>query len=311
MKKIFLTFKPFEGSYGGGMFFVKNLINYLQSKNFNITFKLEENIDLIFITDPRKGKYKKYSVDDIIKYKNEHPNVKIIHRVNDCDKKREKGNLDKLILKTIHLADKVIFISKWLKEYFFKKYKLNIDNCIILNGCNSKYFYPLSKKELSNKLKIVTHHWSNNLLKGFFIYNKIDEYLNNNSDFEFTFIGNYNKEYKPKNIKIITPKHGLELGNLLRKQDIYLTATQFEPCGMHHIEGMSCGLPLLYYKNGGAIKEAASNCSEEFSSFENMLEVIKKIKNNYDNYRNKINYEYLGNKRCCEQYFNEILNLFA
>ena len=110
MKTIFFTFKPFDGSFGGGMFFIKNLLDYLKLNNFKITFTLEENIDIIFISDPRKGKHKKYSIDDIIKYKEQNPNVKIIHRVNDCDKKREKNILDSLILKLLKLLIKLYLL---------------------------------------------------------------------------------------------------------------------------------------------------------------------------------------------------------
>ena len=309
MKTIFFTFKPFEGSYGGGMFFIKNLINYLKLHNFKITFKLEENIDIIFISDPRKGKHKKYSIDDIIKYKQQHPNVKIVHRVNDCDMKREKNILDSLILKTFKIADKIIFISDWLKEYYFKKYNLFFDCKIILNGANPEYFFPKKEKKLNNQLRIVTHHWSDNIMKGFKYYDMIDKYLEKNKDFKFTFIGNYNKNFKPKNNTIIKPTCDKDLGDLLREQDIYLTATEFEPCGMHHIEGMSCGLPLLYYKNGGAIKEAAVNCSEEFKDFDELLIKITKIKDNYFDYKNNINYNFLSSDRCCEDYYNELCNL--
>ena len=60
----------------------------------------------------------------------------------------------------------------------------------------------------------------------------IDKYLEKNDDFKFTFIGNYNKNFKPKNITIIKPTCDNDLGDLIREQDIYLTATEFEPCGM-------------------------------------------------------------------------------
>ena len=89
MKTIFFSLEPPSGSYGGGAFFVKNMIKHLQSKGYNITFKLQENIDLLFIIDPRKDRYNHYSIDEIIQYKQYFPNVKIIHRVNECDIKRE------------------------------------------------------------------------------------------------------------------------------------------------------------------------------------------------------------------------------
>ena len=69
----------------------------------------------------------------------------------------------------------------------------------------------------------MTHHHSDNYLKGFHIYNEIDKLLEYNKSFEFTFIGNYNKKYKPKNILLKEPCNGINLGNLLRENDLYLT----------------------------------------------------------------------------------------
>lgn len=303
--------KPKNTSSGGGVFFVKNLVSYLINKNYIVTFNLESDIDIIFIIDPRKNSTNHISIDMILEYKKMYPNVKIIHRVNECDIKREKSiNIEQLLLKTMQIADHVVFISKWLQDYFIKKYSLNLlsYNCI-LNGCNIEHFFPSNNKKLqNNKIKIVTHHWSNNYLKGFHIYNAIDKLLESRKDIEFTFIGNYNPNYRPKNIKLIKPTNGKELGDLLRQQDIYLTASQNEPCGMHQLEGMSCGLPLLYCDGGGGIKETCNN-GEEYHNIETLLIKIDLIKNNYNDYVNKIYYEYLSSERCCEEYMNTLINI--
>jgi hypothetical protein len=308
MKTIFFSLEPPSGSYGGGAFFVKNMVKYLQEKGYNITFQLQPNIDLLFIIDPRKDRYNHYSIDQIIQYKQYFPNVKIIHRVNECDIKREVSiNLEPLLLKTMQIADHVVFISKWLKDYFINKYNLNLNHSCILNGSNQNYFFPSINKKLQGKTKIVTHHWSNNYLKGFHIYNELDKLLEERDDIEFTFIGNYNRNYIPKNIKLLPPTSGNELGNLIKENDIYLTATQNEPCGMHHIEGLSCGLPILYCEGGGAIKELCDKVGEEFNSIETLLNKLDKIKNNYEEYVNNINYKYLSCDRCSDQ-FMEIIN---
>ena len=311
MSKIFFSLEPHKGSYGGGSFFVKNFIQFLKEKKYQITFNLEDKIDIIFIIDPRKNKKfnKKYSIDDIINYKKKNQNTKIIYRVNECDIKREKSiNIDPLIVKTIEIADYVVFISKWLQNYFIKKYGLKIKNySCILNGCNSNYFFPNKNINLDkNKIKIITHHWSDNYLKGFEIYNKLDGLLSKYKNIEFTFVGRYNKKYKPKNIKLISPKSDMELANIIRNHDIYLTATQNEPCGMHHLEGISCGLPILYYKGGGAIKEACGGVGEEFQNIDDFFNKLNLIIQNYNTYRSKINYIFLSSNRCNNEYIKII-----
>ena len=317
MKKILFTLNPPKNinSMGGGNYFVENLIYFLEKNNFKVIFNIEENIDLIIIIDPLKKKKhgKNYSLEDIINYKKKYPNTKILYRVNDCDKKRNyKSNTEDKMVEAIKASDYTVFISQWLKNYYFEKFKLNINNySIFYNGVNKKYFYKKKNSFIKNenKIKIVTHHHSDNYLKGFHIYNEIDKILNTNKSFEFTFIGNYNKEYTPNNIKLLKPCNGIELGNLLRNYDIYLTASQYEPCGMHHIEGLSCGLPILYCTNSGGIQEVCKIVGEEFHDINSMLEKMELIKNNYGKYIHSIKYKYLSSDRCCKEYLNLINEL--
>lgn len=320
-KTIFFSFKPTGGNFGGGAFFVTNMIDYLKKRNHKITFELEKGIDIIFITDPRKdkkGKNKKYSVDDFIKYKKNNPNVKIIHRINECESKREKTiGIDNLIIKTMKIADRIIFITNWLQEYYIEKYKISTTNCsVIINGCNQNFFFPEQHRNFKiinqdTKVKLITHHWSSNYLKGFEIYNKIDEYLEKHSnEFALTFVGNYNQNYTPRNINLLPPSCDMELANILRNHDIYLTASQNEPCGMHQLEGMSCGMPILYREGSGGIKETCGNAGLEFSDFNDFLEKLQLIKNEYSLFKNNINYELLSSNRCCKHFYKIIKSLY-
>ena len=55
-----------------------------------------------------------------------------------------------------------------------------------------------------NKFKLVTHHWGNNINKGYQVYKKIDMLLDDplwNKKIEFTFIGNLHQSIKFKNVK--------------------------------------------------------------------------------------------------------------
>ena len=317
-KTIFFTFEPKGGSFGGGAFFVTNMISYLKLRGHKITFTLTKGIDIIFITDPRKGKKdssKKYSIDDIIQYKKRNPKVKILHRINECESKREKSiGIDQLLLKTMKFADRIVFITQWLQDYFVDKYQISTHNCsVVVNGCNPKFFFPLEEKhtiEPKTKVKIITHHWSSNYLKGFEIYNLIDQYLgNHDKDFEFTFVGNYNENYTPKNITLLPPTCDMDLGNILRKHDIYLTGSQNEPCGMHQLEGMSCGMPILYRTGSGGIKETCGTAGLEFTDFEDFLEKLQEIKKKYYLFKNNIDYGRLNSQRCCKQFYKIIKNL--
>ena len=51
--KISIGAKIFDGAYGGGNEFLKNLINYLKKNNFQVVNSLEDkDIDIILLTNP-------------------------------------------------------------------------------------------------------------------------------------------------------------------------------------------------------------------------------------------------------------------
>jgi len=299
--KILFTLNPLPKgvSGGGGCFFVKDLSTYFSKKGFDIVFDLQPNIDLIFMIDPRKNSTNNYSIDMVINYKKKYPTTRIIYAVNECDIKRDVSiNIEPLIIKTIMNCDIVVFISKWLKEYYFNKYE-NIRHIInksyvINNGCDLKIFNPLKNKTLDKStIKLVTHHWSNNYNKGFYIYNKLAKLLEI-TKLEFTYIGRYHKNIIPKGVNYIVPKSGINLADEIKKHDVYLTASLYEPGGIHQLEGMACGLPILYRKGGGGIKETVFNCGEEFEDIGDLLIKLTKIVNNYDDYRKCINYNFIS-----------------
>jgi glycosyltransferase involved in cell wall biosynthesis len=241
--------------------------------------------------DPRPGDIG-YSLQHIAAYKHHVPNVKILHRVNECDKRKGTNEIDKLLMSGMTLSNKVVFISTWLKEYF-TDLGFEGNNDVIYNGCNTEHFYPKDRNTIGKKVRVVTHHWSDNWMKGFDLYTRLDEYLLDYPDtnIDFTYIGRYYKNYKPKATKIINPTHGIDLGNKLREHDVYVTASRFEPCGMHHIEGSASGLPVLYH-------------SED--NFDEFLSGLNTITNNYNDYKNKIDYKNLDINICVNEYIKII-----
>jgi hypothetical protein len=296
-------------AYGGGAHFVTNFSNYLEKAGHSVCHKLEPGIDLIFMIDPRPNEGG-YSIQEIFNYKQQFPKTKMLHRVNECDKRKNTNFMDKTIMLSNQLADHTIFISKWLSDYFIQK-GFNNSYAVILNGCNTSHFYPTERLFNPARPKIVTHHWSDNWMKGFDIYTKIDEYLQENDRFDFTYVGRYFQGYSPKKTSIISPLYGHDLGSELRNHDIYVTASRWEPCGMHHIEGASCGLPVLYHVDGGGINETCANHGYQFRSFAEFLKYLDLVTSKLGDLKNKINYEQLSSKTCSDNYYKEIVRMFS
>ena len=89
-----------EGPWGGGNLFFKNLKVYLESKGHKvINHLLDDDIDIILLSDPRKDSESSSFTDkEIIKYKKTfNPKVKIVHRINECDERKGTEGLNEFI----------------------------------------------------------------------------------------------------------------------------------------------------------------------------------------------------------------------
>jgi len=310
--KIMLNRPIKKEPWGGGSHFITALYEFLSSKNHDVIFELQPNIDIIFMFDPRPS-VGGDCVNSIYQYKQYKPSTKIIQRINDTDKARPNDApwRDKLLLEANKIADHTIFISEWVKNYYLSKgFNEQQKNSVIINGCNSDWYFPTKEKKINkSKIHLITHHWSDNFMKGFDVYNFIDELVLKNDRFKFTYMGRYNKKYFPKNTTLIPPKYGPEVGDILRSADIYVTGARWEACGMHHIEAASCGLPILYHKDGGGVTETCKKHGVEFSSTDDFVERLNTLVDEYDRIKDKIDYSFLSFERCLKQYENVILDL--
>ncbi len=308
MKKILINRKIVQGPWGGGNNFVKSLYEKLSFNGYELVHSLIDNIDLIVMIDPRYDE-SGISINEIFRYKQKFPNVKILHRINECDARKNTNDIDDLLLASNKISDETVFISEWLRDYFIAK-GFNKRSSVIYNGCNSSHFYPeknYQNKTIQYPIKIVTHHWSDNWMNGFDAYKYLDELCEKDpGKYQFTYIGRYAKEYTPKATKLVKPLYGKELGDELRQHDIYVTASRWEPCGMHHIEGAASGLPIIYHKDGGGIVEGCLHHGIQFSSVEEIEKKLTKILENYSDIASKINYEFLSSERCLNDYLKLI-----
>ena len=303
--KVFFNRVPRTDPYGGGNQFLQMMTLTLAKMGHEVVYHLEKDIDLIFMMDPRPGDIG-YALPHIVAYKKHFPNTKIIHRVNECDARKGTTDVDDILMTAMNISDEVVFISEWLQNYFFQKGYTKKSN-VVYNGCNIDHFYP-EPKEKANKIRLVTHHWSDNWMKGFDLYTGIDRYINENPDcnFEFTYVGRYCKEYTPTNTKLVQPLSGKLLGDEIKKHDIYVTASRFEPCGMHHIEGAACGLPVLYHVESGGIVELCQKHGMGFHNFDSFMRSLEVVSNNHDKFVKKIDYNSLSIEKCCNSFYNII-----
>lgn len=308
--KISLNSQFLKGPYGGGMQFANFMKDFLENQGITVVNNLkDEDIDIILHINPfphLTPDASAYSYIDAWEYKKNQPRTTIIERVNECDERKGTNYMNSLLAKAGEKSDFVVYIASWLQPLVLKA-GLPEDKPwrVILNGADERNFNIIGKEFWNGqgKMKIITHHWSDNPNKGLDTYLKLDELLFDQKYcelFEFTYIGRIDAS-KFKNTKILPPLSGKDLGDELSKHHLYITASKNEPGGMHHIEGGLSGLPFLYI-NSGALPEYCSNFGLEFNS-ENLSlkllemrdrykEFVEKIKS-YNNTAEKMGEEYL------------------
>ena len=145
-------------------------------------------------------------------------------------------------------------------------------------------------------------------MKGFDVYQMLDNLLSSSewkNKVEFTYIGNLPNGFNFKNTKHLSPMNGRKLALELSKHDLYISASINEPAGMHHIEGILCGLPIIY-RNSGALPEY---CRDFGISFENQdfLPALKKMIKDYPIFKKKI----IKYPHDSEKMTSEYLTLFS
>ena len=200
--KISIGSKIFDGPWGGGNLFVINLKNYLIDKGHEVIHDLSsDDIDLILMTQPlKKSESASYSISDIIKYvKYVNNNCLVLHRINECDERKDTNYVNESIIDASKYADGRIFVSQWIKN-LYENIGMNMDNShVILSGSNKTVFNSKNRsiKEPDEAYRFVTHHWGNNWNKGFDNYQQLDQLVADESfkyDIEFTYIGNETPE---------------------------------------------------------------------------------------------------------------------
>jgi len=292
--RISINARFIKGPYGGGNQFVNTLEKYLRSKGHEVFRKLVPDLDLILIVSSQSElKITAYDIGSVADYIALNPNTVVVQRVNSCDEQRGRNlGINEAILKANRVADYTVFISSFVRDLFASKgLDLSKPNSVILNGADEEIFNSSGRAEWNpgEKLRIVTHHWSSNYMKGFNIYERLDQLLEIEPFkdlFKFTYIGNVPVGVFFKNTQVIAPTSGKGLADLLKQHHIYITAARNEAAGMHHIEGMRCGLPVLFLRSG-ALPEYCEPYGIGFTLV-NFEEKLLEMRKRYPELREKV-----------------------
>ncbi len=256
--KIAINLRLHDGPWGGGNRFVAALNSALLAQGDTVVNSLHDpDIDIILMIDPRwRHPLVRFTAGAILRYLLfANPRALVVHRINECDERKNTRNMNPLLRRANYCADHTVFVGSWLKKLPLSQNGPHARHSVITNGADTRIFNRHGWQPWSGQgaLRLVTHHWGGNWMKGFDIYQRLDEMLEEpkwKGRIEFTYVGNLPQGFSFRNARHVAPLDGILLAAELRSHHAYVTASINEPGGNHQNEGALCGLPLLYRRSG-------------------------------------------------------------
>jgi len=216
-------------------------------------------------------------------------NTLMIHRVDGpIDKYRgDDRGVDSAIWKINQsIANATIFQSQYSLDAHIELDMQFRRPTVIKNSVDSTIFYP-SKKDFSSqsgKIKLISTSWSDNINKGASVYQWLEQNLDWDR-FDYTFVGRSPIQFK--HITMISPVTSINLADILREHDIFVTASVHDPCSNALIEALSCGLPVIGARSGGH-PELIGEAGYLFDDKKDILGLIDNLVDNYQQAQNSI-----------------------
>ena len=288
--KVAIGYRLQKGPWGGGNQFGHALAKALKNAGHEVCFDLDCNdIDIILLTEVRgRSKSGAFTAGAVLRYLwMTNMSAIVVHRINECDERKGTSYVNALLCRSNYVADHTVFVGAWLRNLPVWQ---GGGSTVILNGADAGRFRPDScnaMRQLPSPMRIVTHHWGGNWMKGFDAYSFIDQMLGENEwreKFEFTYIGNMPPRVKLPFTRVIAPLSGSELADELASHHVYLTGSLNDPGPMHPLEAGLCGLPLIY-RASGALPEYCNGYGLAFDSPEELPNILNELLGNYGHWQ--------------------------
>ena len=148
------------------------------------------------------------------------------------------------------LADVTVMQSGWSMGKTYDLGYRPVRPVLMWNSCDPTIFNREGRSpfERNRKIRLISTSWSDNPRKGRATYEWMDEHLDWRR-YEYTFVGRVTGTFR--HIRTHSPVDSPTLAGLLKQHDIYVTASQNDPCSNALVEALSCGLPAAYLRDGG------------------------------------------------------------
>jgi len=208
------------------------------------------------------------------------PSEIVVHRINECEERKNTRGMNGMLRRANYCADHTVFVGSWLRELQVWDNRAGATSSVITNGADARVFHSRGWQPWRGQgpLRLITHHWGGNWMKGSDIYQRLDAMLAESAckdKIAFTYIGNLPRGFAFRHARYVEPLYGEALAGELRSHHAYVTATINEPGGNHQNEGALYGLPLLF-RRSGCLPEYCEGFGVPFgeSGFDSALEQL-------------------------------------
>ena len=312
--RVAINMHPTSSPWGGGNQWLQQMIRHLAGRGYEVVSDLKRAVDAIVLVDPRVGGLVRFGPEDVRAIKEKWPQVLCVHRINECDARKGTNTVDQLLAGANEVADFTVFVSDWLRHYHIARwFDASRPHTVISNGADAAVFHPIGGERFvpGGPFRLVTHHWSDNWMKGFDVYREVDDLIAGGKlpDTELWVIGRWPKELRWKAARTYEPTQGRELGGLLRRCHAYLTASRWDPGPMHPVEGAQCGLPLVYHEDGGGTVELARRYGVPFR--DDVRGAILEARERYEELRASVLRHAPSGDQMCLEYSRVLYPLLA
>ncbi|MDD5135619.1 MAG: glycosyltransferase family 4 protein [Phycisphaerae bacterium] len=187
------------------------------------------------------------------------------------------------------LAMATIYQSSWCFNQACQLGFKPVRPSIIHNAVDGSIFHNNGRRDpiRGRKVRLITTSWSDNPRKGGAMYQWLDDNLDWNR-YEYTFAGRTKASFR--NIRHMPPVASEPLAGILRRHDVFVTATQKDSCSNALLEALACGLPSIALDDGGN-PELVGEGGICFCDQNDILGKLDQVVEGYDDFQSKINIE--------------------
>jgi glycosyltransferase involved in cell wall biosynthesis len=155
-----------------------------------------------------------------------------------------------------------------------------VDPRVVYNAVDPAIFHPRERAvfDRARRTRLIAVSWSDNPRKGGPVYRWLDSTLDPNR-YELTFVGNTSESFDHAQHVPPVPSH--ELAELLRRHDVFITATEHDAYSNALVEALSCGLPAVFLDSGGS-REAVKGAGFGYSDRDEIPDLLDRLRDEYE-----------------------------